>query len=198
MSPKTANAAAVTVVSTRRTRMDQRDSASKSSCSTHAGRVRPSMRSVTPSTKQRQEVGAGPHTATTGSDAQLLSEAQWTWLEARLREPAELRIIGTSIPFLQEGTGWETWANFPDEKERMVDLIRGNRRKRHAFYHRRHTLGTVLQTHGQDAPYALWEVNSSGLNRKLGDHPARREPLRGCLLLRQLRTHHGGLERERP
>ncbi len=112
--------------------------------------------------EQRQEVGAGPYTATTGTDAQMLSEAQWTWLEETLRKPAELRIIGTSIPFLQDGTGWETWTNFPDERERMVDLL--------AETDASGTLFITGDTHWaqfskrtEGAPYPLWEVNSSGL-----------------------------------
>ncbi len=110
----------------------------------------------------RQEVGAGPYTATTGPDARMLSEAQWTWLEETLREPAELHIIGTSIPFLQDGTGWETWANFPDEKGRMVDLIQETGANG-TFFITGDTHWAQFSKRTSDAPYPLWEVNSSGL-----------------------------------
>ena len=111
---------------------------------------------------ERQKVYAGPYTATTGPDAHLLGEEQWRWLEEQLRQPAELRIIATSIPFLQEGTGWETWANFPDERERLVGLIEKTGATGVLFItgdtHRaqfsKRTAGT---------PYPFWELDSSGL-----------------------------------
>jgi len=57
-------------------------------------------------------------------EATLLGEAQRDWLEERLREPAELRIIATSIQFVAEDHGFEKWANLPYERRRMCDLIR--------------------------------------------------------------------------
>lgn len=43
----------------------------------------------------------------------LLGEQQWAWLKDRLMEPADLRIIGTSIQFSHEHNGWESWTNLP-------------------------------------------------------------------------------------
>ncbi len=45
--------------------------------------------------------------------AELLGDAQWAWLAERLREPAALRIIATSIQFSADYTGFEAWANMP-------------------------------------------------------------------------------------
>ncbi len=53
----------------------------------------------------------------------MLGEAQWQWLEERLRVPADLRIIGSSIQFIAEFSGGEAWANLPREKQRMLDLL---------------------------------------------------------------------------
>lgn len=58
-------------------------------------------------------------------EGQILGDDQWSWLEARLGEPADLRIVVSSIPFGAEYTGWETWANFPAEQDRLVTLLRG-------------------------------------------------------------------------
>src|SRR6185503_13285827 len=57
----------------------------------------------------------------------MLGEAQWEWLEAQLRVPAELRIIASSIQFISEFSGAEAWANLPREKQRMLDLLRNTR-----------------------------------------------------------------------
>jgi alkaline phosphatase D len=55
--------------------------------------------------------------------AVLLGDAQWAWLEARLNEPAALRIIASSIQFSGDYTGFESWANLPMERARLVTLI---------------------------------------------------------------------------
>lgn len=56
--------------------------------------------------------------------AMMLGEDQWRWLEQQLQEPADLRLIGTSIQFVPSAHGGECWANFPIERQRMLDLIR--------------------------------------------------------------------------
>lgn len=56
--------------------------------------------------------------------ATVLGEAQWRWLEEQLRTPARLRLIGSSIQFAAEASGSESWANFPREQRRLIELIR--------------------------------------------------------------------------
>lgn len=55
--------------------------------------------------------------------ATFLGEQQWAWLEEQLRQPAALRLIGSSIQFVPSAHGGECWANFPRERQRMLDLI---------------------------------------------------------------------------
>jgi alkaline phosphatase D len=110
----------------------------------------------------RAVYGGGPYTTTVGADARLMGEDQWTWLEEQLRQPADVRIIGTSIPFLQDGTGWETWTNFPDERERLVGLIEETGANGVLFI-TGDTHWAQFSKRTQDVPYPLWEVNSSGL-----------------------------------
>jgi len=64
----------------------------------------------------------GVHAADDAS-VTILGETQWAWLEERLREPADLRIVATSIQFVSEGHRFENWANFPRERLRMIELI---------------------------------------------------------------------------
>lgn len=112
----------------------------------------------------------GPYTATDDPTARMLSEEQWQWLAIQLRQPAELRLIATSIPFLQEGTGWENWSNFPAEQQRLADLLHSTAANgvifltgdtHRAQFSKRTDLGR----------YPLWEVNSSGLTENV-DWPA--------------------------
>jgi alkaline phosphatase D len=110
----------------------------------------------------RDKVYAGPYTATTGSDVRMLGDDQWRWLEDQLRQPARIRLIATSTPFLQDGTGWETWANFPDERERLIRLI-SQARASGVLFITGDTHRAQFSKVTQNVPYPLWEVDSSGL-----------------------------------
>lgn len=50
----------------------------------------------------------------------MLGEAQWCWLEDVLAEPADIRILASSIPVLSEARDGETWNKWPEERERLV------------------------------------------------------------------------------
>lgn len=65
----------------------------------------------------------GPYFAGGGGDGTILGEAQWRWLEKQLRQPADVRLIASSIQFVADDHGWEKWANFAGERQRMLDLI---------------------------------------------------------------------------
>lgn len=112
----------------------------------------------------RRQRYVGPYTATSGPEVRMLGEEQWQWLETELRRPAEVRIIATSIPFLQEGTGWENWSNFPDERQRLIDLIVQTGANGVIFI-TGDTHRAQFSRWTEGVPYPLWEVNSSGLTR---------------------------------
>jgi len=60
----------------------------------------------------------------TTADSTMLGEAQWQWLEEQLQVPADVRIIGSSTQFGITHNGYEAWANFPHEQQRMLEVIR--------------------------------------------------------------------------
>lgn len=53
----------------------------------------------------------------------MLGEAQWAWLEAQLAEPADVRILVSSIQVVAQGHGFERWGNLPHEYERLFETI---------------------------------------------------------------------------
>ena len=54
----------------------------------------------------------------------ILGQAQWTWLENELAQSNEdLVLIGNGIQVLPEEHRFEKWANFPNERLRLVELI---------------------------------------------------------------------------
>ena len=53
----------------------------------------------------------------------VLGEAQWSWLATQLQQPADVRVIGSSIQVLSAEHRFEKWNNFPRERQRLLDLI---------------------------------------------------------------------------
>jgi alkaline phosphatase D len=100
----------------------------------------------------------------TNPDKTLLGAEQWAWLEERLREPADLRIIGSSIQFSHEYNGWESWTNFPSELIKMVDLIKKTKANGVIFISGDVHWGelSILKPAGC---YPLHDLTASGLNR---------------------------------
>tara|TARA_B110001469_G_C9596043_1_gene295950 strand:+ start:120 stop:1199 length:1080 start_codon:yes stop_codon:yes gene_type:complete len=62
-----------------------------------------------------------PHTDTSTT---LLGAAQWAWLEQQLQQPADVRIIASSVQVVSREKGMECWGNFPHERQRLIELIR--------------------------------------------------------------------------
>ena len=117
---------------------------------------------------ERRPANRGPYLPTDAPGATLLGEAQWTWLAARLREPAELRLICTSVPFLADFTGWETWANVPREKQRMIDTIAETGASGVLFLSGDTHYAEFSQLDA-GTPYPLWEAVSSSLTHTWSD-----------------------------
>ena len=66
----------------------------------------------------------------TAPAAPLLGPAQWTWVAEQLKVPADVRLIGSSIPVIAEGQPGETWASFPSERDRLYRMLRESKAAR--------------------------------------------------------------------
>ncbi|MEE2894169.1 MAG: alkaline phosphatase D family protein [Planctomycetota bacterium] len=99
--------------------------------------------------------------------ATILGPGQWAWLEERLQEPADLRIIGSSIQVVPWEHGWESWGNFPHDRRRLFDLIARTGTEGVVFISGDRHLTEVSCTRGDDGipvPYPMWDFTSSGMN----------------------------------
>jgi alkaline phosphatase D len=56
-------------------------------------------------------------------DASMLGPEQWDWLEEQFLQSAQIRIVASSVQFGSQFHGYESWNNFPLEKNRMFNLI---------------------------------------------------------------------------
>jgi alkaline phosphatase D len=92
----------------------------------------------------------------------MLGEAQWLWLEAQLKIPAQIRLIFSGIQILTEGHGWERWGNLPRERQRLFDTIARARAQGVILLSGDRHIGAVYKEVGA-IPYPLWEMTSSGL-----------------------------------
>lgn len=101
-------------------------------------------------------------------EADLLGEDQWSWLEARLREPADLRIVGSSVQVVPWEHGWECWGNFPAARARLFDLVGRTGAEGVVFVSGDRHLVEISCERGEDGvpvPYPMWDFTSSGLNQ---------------------------------
>ncbi len=113
----------------------------------------------------RKPSNMGPYLPNEASDASMLSEAQWQWLEKELQKPAKLKIIASSLQLLPEFTGWESWANFPRDRQRLFDLINKYQVNGVLIISGDTHWGEISRLENAIA-YPLWEVTSSGLTQE--------------------------------
>lgn len=66
---------------------------------------------------QRVEGRPGPYRPSIDAKTTLLGPDQWAWLERTLQQPAEVRIIVTSIQLIADDHRFEKWGNFPTSGE---------------------------------------------------------------------------------
>ncbi|WP_428660820.1 alkaline phosphatase D family protein [Reyranella sp.] len=93
----------------------------------------------------------------------MLGEAQWAWLAAELRKPAEVRLLVSTIQVLAEGHGWERWGNFPLERQKLFDTIRDSNASGVVLLSGDRHFG-ALYRETPAGGYPLYEITSSGLN----------------------------------
>lgn len=112
----------------------------------------------------------GMYAPSTDPSSTLLGAAQWEWLARQLREPAEIRIIASSVQVAAEEHHFEMWMNFPHERERLVRLIADEQASGVVFISgdRHHAeISKIVDAGGAwtDPAYPLYDVTSSGLNQ---------------------------------
>lgn len=105
----------------------------------------------------------GPYVAQTEPGATLLGEAQWRWLETALREPAEVRLVASSIQVLAEGHPYESWDKMPNERRRLFDVVRRSGARGVVLLSGDRHVAGMYRTAGAGA-HPLSEMTTSSLN----------------------------------
>jgi len=73
--------------------------------------------------EQQENLELGPYQPDWNKNKTMLGDEQWNWLKNELQKPFDFRIIVSSIQVIPEYTGWESWANFPFEREKLLDMV---------------------------------------------------------------------------
>jgi len=97
-------------------------------------------------------------------DSTFLGAQQWNWLEKELLKPAGIRIIASSNQFAHEYNGWESWTNFPHEKEKFFSKIRKTKAEGVVFISGDVHWGE-LSVNKEKGLYSIYDVTSSGLSQ---------------------------------
>ncbi|MCH8491099.1 MAG: alkaline phosphatase family protein [Oceanicaulis sp.] len=119
-------------------------------------------------TDDRGAVGRERYLPSEDPEQDMLGAAQWAWLEEQLREPAELRLLVSSIQVHADGHGWEAWRTLPRERDRLYRLIRETRANGVVIVSGdRHASGLYVRADLTD--YPLYEITSSSLNMSFRD-----------------------------
>jgi alkaline phosphatase D len=105
----------------------------------------------------------GPYYPDRDESKTMLGDAQWQWLEQQLRQPAELRLIVSSIQFLASAAGQETWANLPRERQRLLDLIKTTKAAGVFFVSGDRHWSELSMIN--DASYPIYDLTSSSFNQ---------------------------------
>lgn len=117
--------------------------------------------------KSDEPLLGGPYRPNPDPHSTMLGEAQWRWLREQLTQPAELRLIASSIQFVSEFSGGEAWANLPLEKQRMLDLLRETRAAGVLFVSGDRHWSELSRMDGPSG-YPLYDLTSSALTE---NHP---------------------------
>jgi alkaline phosphatase D len=113
-------------------------------------------------TDQRDAPGKERYLPDDSVDKTMLGEDQWRWLEAQLRQPAEVRLIVSGVQVVTDGHGWERWGNFPRERQRLYRLIGSTGAQGVVLLSGDRHLGALYREAG-GTPYPLYEMTSSGM-----------------------------------
>ena len=109
----------------------------------------------------------------------ILGDAQWQWLGDQLKNsPADFNIIVSSIQFLSDQHGFETWGNFPHEVERLKSLVSESGAKGVILLSGDRHISEFSKLTLPDLNYPLIDFTSSGLTHAYSSYSGEPNPYR--------------------
>ena len=107
----------------------------------------------------------------------ILGTEQWTWLKKELSSSnAQFNVIVSSIQFLSNKHGFETWGNFPHEIEKLEKLIVSTRAKGTFIISGDRHIATFSSKNVEGLSYPLIDFTSSGLTHTYASFSGEENP----------------------
>ena len=118
---------------------------------------------------------------------QILGDAQWKWLENELRtSTSRINFIVSGIQILPTEHAYEKWANFPQERERLLNLIARSGVQNPILMSGDRHIAEIMKLEDARFPAGLYEVTSSGLTHTWNGIAEEKNSLRVSDLIAQL------------
>jgi alkaline phosphatase D len=118
---------------------------------------------------------------------QMLGDAQWKWLENELKtSTARVNFIVSGIQFLPTEHAYEKWANFPQEREKLLNLIANSGVQNPILLSGDRHIAEILKLVDSRFPKGLYEVTASGLTHTWSGIAEEKNSLRVSDLIAQL------------
>ena len=121
----------------------------------------------------------GPKRYRPGTGGTILGEAQWNWLSRELNNSkAYFNIIVSSIQVLSSEHGYETWGNFPEERQRLLDLIGDSKANGVIILSGDRHISEFSKEKIEKLNYPLIDFTSSGLTHSYDTYDGEPNPYR--------------------
>ena len=105
-----------------------------------------------------------PYIPVTDEGSTMLGDEQWKWLEEQLKKPAEIRLIGSGIQLVNDDHPFEKWGYLPNERKKMLDLIRSTGANGVVILSGDRHLGEI-SLDPKSVGYPLFDITASGFNQ---------------------------------
>lgn len=98
------------------------------------------------------------------TNADILGAEQWVWLEQQLtNSTADLHLIGSGIQVLASEHFFEKWADYPQARARMFDLLARTKTRNVIFLSGDRHLAEISRAVDPRLPAPLYDITASGL-----------------------------------
>jgi alkaline phosphatase D len=98
--------------------------------------------------------------------ADVLGQAQWTWLEQQLQQPADLRLLVNGYQFLlQRPNRWEAWIKVGNSRKRLFDLMRSAEGNAPMLFISGDQHYVEVLESARKVPYHTFEIMAAGINQ---------------------------------
>ncbi len=109
----------------------------------------------------------------------VLGVEQWKWLQTELKNStAKFNIIVSSIQFLSNEHGFEKWANFPHEVDKMKQVLKETQAKNVIFLSGDRHISEFSKTNIDGLNYPVIDFTSSGLTHAYSNFSGEPNPFR--------------------